>query len=310
MTWGKKVAMALGVLALWLTGTGGEAQGQAPAVLFSRGDALWQTDLRGSPPVRLGPGHDGELSPGGDRVAFTEYDEGGGRYLAVRDIARRNVWRVPGAVGANSYGPRWSPDGTTLLFNVWQEDVALWRIATVSPDGTQRRIFSGDLSGDLFSPFWGHDGREIFAQDLTFLYRFDREGRLLDKRPVDEVVGDRGISSGTRFSVAPDGASWLFDAGATASQDQALAMRVGDAVNAAFVYTVATGAVRRLTPPGLAVSSACWAPGGGVLVSAFERKDVRSASGGVRISFRLMLLSGDRRDVLVKDALAPSCAMR
>ena len=309
MGWAKKTA------ALLLGGRGGGAcgagaQAEGATVIFSRGDTLWRTDLRGSSPEPVGPGYDGEISPGGDRVAFTEYDEEGRRYIAVRDLKSREVWRVPGIEGENSYGPRWSPDGTALLFNHWWEEGSRWVIATIRPEGTEGRIFSGVGSEDLFSPFWGGGGTEVFAQDLTFLYRFDLEGRLLDRRPVEEVVGDRGISSATRFSVAPDGKTWLFDALATTSRDRALAARVGDAVSAAFVYAEGTKEVRRISPPGVAVSGACWAPGGRVLLAGFEEKDVRKGKEGPQIAFRLLLLSGDRVIGLAEDALAPSCALK
>ena len=313
MGWAKKTAALLLVVLCWgASGAGAPASApaSAPAVLFSRGDALWRTDLQGSSPEQVGPGYDGEISPGGDRGAFTDCDEGGRRYIAVRDLESREIWRVPGIEGENSYGPRWSPDGTTLLFSHWWEEGSRWVIATIRPDGTEGRTFSGAVSGDLFSPFWGAGGTEIFAQDLTFLYRFDREGRLLDRRPVEEVVGDRGISSATRFSVAPDGKTWLFDALATTSRDRALAAKVGDAVSAAFVYAEATKEVRRISPPGVAVSGASWAPGGRVLLAGFEEKDVRKGKEGPQIAFRLLLLSGDRVIGLAEDALAPSCALK
>lgn len=300
-----------GVLVLGLILLGTSAVWGAPPVVFSRDGGIWRTDLQGKRAERLGEGYDAELSPRGDRVALTQCGQDGGRFLAVLDLKTRRLQRISGIPGNNSYGPRWSPDGKSLAFNLWQDREARWALAVISPQGGDLQILSESLSEDVYGPFWDRDGRSVYGHDLTSFFRFDRDGGLQEKISVVKVVGDRGISSGSRFSIGVDG-RWLFDAQGGASEDGVLASLVGDAVGAAFVYTPATGEVRRISPPGLSVESACWIPGGGVLFSGFEKRDVRRTGNAItRITFRIFRLhsaEGVPRP-MVQDAHAPSCAM-
>lgn len=312
--------------ALVAAGAAGMAEGSAPAVaapkavsslsdpsavkvVFARDGGVWLSDAAGGTPRRLCDGHDPEISPRGDAVAFTDYrDEG--RRIALLRLGEKTVRLVAGIPGDNSYGPRWSPDGMRLLFSHWLPDEARWVAAVVSVSGGDLRLVSGAV-GDVFSPFWAADGASVYAQDLEFLYRFDLQGRMLEKHPLAELFGDGiSFSSALRFSVAPDGSAVLFDA--DLPEMSPLAEKVGEPVSAVFLWRPASGAPpARVSPEGMSVFSPAWLPdGSGFLAAGFSASDVKGKGASLRILVSLyrFSLEGGAPARLVKDAFAPSCS--
>jgi hypothetical protein len=320
--------IALGVLvALFATGMAEMAKGfPAPAaaaatkavspwsdpsavtVVFARDGGVWLTDAAGGTPRRLCNGNDPEISPRGDAVAFTDYRDGG-RRIALLRLGEKTARLVAGIPGDNSYGPRWSPDGMRLLFNHWLPDEARWVTAVISASGGDLRLVTGAVR-NVYSPFWADDGASVCAQDLEFLYRFDLQGRMLEKRPLVELFGDAvSFSSAARFSVAPDGSAVLFDADIL--EMSPLAQKVGEPASAVFLWRPASGALpARISPEEMSVFSPAWLPdGSGFLAAGFSAPDVKGKGASLRllVSLYRFSLDGGAPVRLVKDALTPSC---
>jgi hypothetical protein len=314
--------IALGVLvALFVAGAAGMAGGffapEAAAaaaakeakVVFARDGGVWLTDVAGGTPRRLCDGNDPEISPRGDAVAFTDYRDAG-RRIAVLRLGEKTAQLVAGIPGDNSYGPRWSPDGMRLLFNHWLPDEARWVTAVVSASGGDLRLVSGAVR-DVYSPFWAADGASVYAQDLEFLYRFDLQGQMLEKRSLAELFGDAvSFSSAVRFSVAPDGSAVLFDA--DLPEMSPLAQKVGEPVSAVFLWRPASGEQgARVSPEDMSVFSPAWLPdGSGFLAAGFSAPDVKGKGASLRllVSLYRFSLDGGAPVRLVKDAFSPSCS--
>ena len=106
--------------------------------------------------------NDPQLSPGGEQVAFTVT-----RADRAANTYRINLWLVPAAGGdprqlttaaAKETSPRWSPDGTRLVFvSDRNGDKQLWVISVGG--GEARAITSGKVSPA--DPVWSPDGRWI-----------------------------------------------------------------------------------------------------------------------------------------------------
>jgi Tol biopolymer transport system component len=94
-------------------------------------------------------------SPDGAQIAFIEDDQ-----IAVMDTDGGNAHAITDLPndGIGGFSPDWSPDGTTIEFEVF--DGRSWNIYTVHPDGTGLRPLA-DGSGDEIQPVWSPDGSLI-----------------------------------------------------------------------------------------------------------------------------------------------------
>ena len=85
--------------------------------------------------------------------------------------------------GARPAFPRWSPDGTEILFT-WEFGLSL-----VHPDGTSRqRLISCPSGCSSNSPLWSPDGTMIAFEGPDGIYLMHRDGDLLGR------VGPKGVA--------------------------------------------------------------------------------------------------------------------
>jgi TolB protein len=299
----RKLLCALLLLAM---GTSGVAWG-ASRVIFEREGNIRLSDMGGANPVLLGKGYDAEISPDGRSVAFTDYRQG--RKIAVMDVATKKVRVLSAVPGYNSYGPRWSPDGTRLVFNHWIEEKSQWVPGVIDTTGKNLKIFRMDNEGGVHSPFWAHDGMSVYAQDLSTLYRFDTNGKLLESRPLDPIVGKAGISSATRFCVSADGSAWIFD-GDVDEPDNPISKAWGEPIAGVFLHTPADGRTIRISPKGMSASAPSWAPDGkSVLFCGVRPEDVRKKGKNVTFASHIFVMPlNGTPELLVRDASNPSVA--
>lgn len=173
---------------------------------------------------------------------------------------------VPGSEGASA--PRWSPDGTQLVF---RKDGRLWLWADGAPPRSITEVATG-----VEDPVWSPDGSRI-----AFLTRLPREMPMFFAMPGK-----------------PDGADW-----APASKvdfENFKAYDVGEApptIAALFVVDINQGATRRLTYADIDLSQPAWVPDGtGLLVSGLLAP--RSVAGDDRRAiYRISLAGGDPVEV-------------
>ncbi|HOO64278.1 MAG TPA: hypothetical protein PK364_10225 [Synergistaceae bacterium] len=241
-------------------------------IVFSREDTIFLTDTEGGLPREIARGYDPEISPQGNRIAFTAYSDEGDRYIALASPATEEVEILSSVPGNNSYGPRWSPDGKFLLFNHWEDSKGNWVLGLLDLESRKFRILAPEQQG-LFSPFWDFRGTFVYGQDLDFLYRIDvASGHVVEKKPLAEIIGNAMISSALRFSVSTDGSKWLFDGeieGGPAWEKSDLPL-----ISAIFLYTPEKGEVRQLTDRSVCAMHPFWLPGGeAFLFSGYTPED-------------------------------------
>lgn len=286
-----------------------KAAGNAPKIAFSVENSIFLTDLQGAAPQKIAQGYDPEISPRGDMVAFTFYTQKGDRMIAVIPLSEG---KEPGKMhlfssipGKNSYGPRWSPDGSALLFNHWVEEQGDWVLGLLTLQDEAFRILAPEQGG-LYSPFWSARGTSVFAQDLDSIYQIDVErGVVMGKMPLFSVLGETMASSAVHFAISPDGSKWLFDAEIEGTPEwQKLDIPL---LSAIFLYTPEDGKTRRITNNSICALHPAWLPGGEEFIfSGYTPEDAVAETFPFRI-FRQSLQSSSP-ELLLSRGDSPSSA--
>ncbi|HEV7429022.1 MAG TPA: protein kinase [Thermoanaerobaculia bacterium] len=109
---------------------------------------LWKIrrDGSGRKPLTTFPVFSAAWSPSGDRIAIV-YDDRGHRRLGVIPAGGGAVtWSIPQPAAHKESTLRWTPDGTALLVNDHQNDIAnIWRIAFDKPPEKLTNLAERDL---------------------------------------------------------------------------------------------------------------------------------------------------------------------
>ncbi len=186
----------------------------SPKIAFDRNGVVYTANVDGKGLKKVAEGDLPQISPDGTRVAFTTNepsDKTPVRHIAVADLASGKVNVFKGVAGDNSFGPVWSPDGRTLLFNTFADGD--WALGLVNADGTGFKIVkkAESKSRSYYEPCWAADGKSFFAHDLDEICLFDLSGKQLKKWTIHNIVENGDMSSGCRLSLSPDGKSLLMD---------------------------------------------------------------------------------------------------
>jgi Tol biopolymer transport system component len=147
---------------------------------FSRDEAVWVSDLDGTGARQITKGADPAISPDGHHIAYTELGKGTVRHIGVIDLGSgaKSIFRnLP---SDNAYGAVWSPEGKQLVY--------------------------------YESPAWAVDGKTLYTQDLTNIYRIDLSGKVLIQWKISESLLNADMNSNNRIEPAADDQHLLLDA--------------------------------------------------------------------------------------------------
>jgi eukaryotic-like serine/threonine-protein kinase len=109
-------------------------------------------------PDDSGPEDDPNWSPDGSKIAFSNSREAGrdrNSIIRVLDLASQQVTTLPGSAGM--YGPRWSPDGQSILGQSWNS-------LTMHLFDIKAQRWSALYDGESASPMWTRDSRFIYME--------------------------------------------------------------------------------------------------------------------------------------------------
>lgn len=273
---------------------------------FIREGDIWIASADGSNARTLITGYEPEISPDGKSVAFTEYGKNGGRFIAIADLATSAVRRMRSVPGDNSYGPRWSPDGSRLAFHHHTE--SQWKIGVVDADDAHFIILNAPVPGAPFltlsSLCWARAGQAMICQDLAGAYEFGLDGALHSSMSVRQFLGadtlDYDFSSANTFNLDGDGRLLVFDA------DNGETM-----TSSVFVYDRRTKTSRMISPRTYHAHAPAWlADGRTIVFSGFELTENNRARAladqPVKTSIYTIDLDGSNLQELVRNAEAPS----
>ena len=179
-------------------------------IVFDDFEDLFAMDVDGSNVVKVaddpaGPEFDGAWSPDGDWIVYRDSTRGMNDddeiFVARADGSeRRNLTEDP----ANDWGPDWSPDGSTIVFNSDRDDGRV-RGYLVDPDGSNLRLL--DIEGWVEYPSFSPDGERI-----TFMGHdrgdYDIYTADLDTGAVEQLTDSPGNDGWPVWS--PDGTTIAF----------------------------------------------------------------------------------------------------
>jgi len=196
-------------------------------------------------------GTDPVLSPDGTCIAYT--DNGAPdheRRIAVLDLEAGKV-AVLDTACHNCYGPVWSPDGEYLAYNAFQG--SNWGIKYVDKGNLHPAVLAAptDSLPGYFGPTWSADSRKIVVQNMSAVYIYDLDGKVLRSVPFSQMDTSVSFSSSSTFLLT-DKEDKLVCWGEVDEQSDAEEGPPG----AVFVYDLGTGKTSRISPKGYD----CWGP--------------------------------------------------
>jgi Tol biopolymer transport system component len=199
-----------GVAALWLALIALSAHA-GPLLCFARDKDVYVSSLDGTGErLVVQGGTDPEISPDGTKIVYTD-NYGEGRRIAVRDLTGQKTTIFKNLPSENAYGPTWSPDGQSLLFQILNEQH--WGLARITVNDAEVREVKvpGTDQEDVFSPTWSADGKTIFCQDLTDLYQVDLNGQVKARWRISSLLPRADMYRNDRIQTAVDNKFFLLD---------------------------------------------------------------------------------------------------
>jgi len=279
----------------------------ARTIAFQRGDRIWISDIAGENQRFVCTGYDPAISPDGQYIAFTHYEESGDsvnitRSIALCTIPSQDVRILKTIPGGNSFGPVWSPDGDTIAFSSLVNDV--WGVCLVGRDDSGYRHLTETLAVQLYSPTWTSRGGYVVCHGDGNIYTVDVTEGIIRKALYKDIVGDYGVTSGTAFTFSLDRRYLLFDADVANESMEGLHEPPG----AVFVHDAQSGGTWRVTPRGICSFYPSWYADCTLIFSGFSEDDISPRAGFPGIATRIYTIdiTGKHLTALIENATDPS----
>jgi TolB protein len=275
------------------------ASAGASTIAFERSDAVWVANLDGSGEKKIADGIFPAISPDGAQVAFNTVEKSQTtymRHIAVAEVATGATAVLTQVPSDNSYYPVWAPDGKRILFLLRQNEV--WNLATMAASGTDFQILKRGAQNhaSFYSPCWARDGKSIFCQDMTNIYRIGLDGTVLSHWRIEKIVPGGGMSGDGRIAVSPDGKRLLLSVDMA---EQSTRTDWDGPPPALWTFEIATGKAVRITRPTIFGWDGCWIDNNNVLF-------LRQPAGEKSASIYRMSLDGKNLKRLIRNALFPT----
>jgi TolB protein len=294
-----KLGLILLVVAVVTIGASFADESAAPVrrIAFSRNSSIWIKTLDGARFKKLVSGADPCISRDGNKVAFTFTPPGATgptRYIAVADISTGTTTTFKETPSDNCYGPKWSPDGLLIMFEIFIDNQ--WRVGLLRADGSGFRFLNlpPRSNAGWCSLCWAPDGQSIFCQDLKDICRFRVSGELIRSWEIDKLFPDGDLDSGSHFSICGDGKRLLIDVNMSNEEPP---KDFNGPPPAIWLLEVESGKVGRLTPKGSYAIEPCW-----LSDSEYLFVDVAREEG---LIYRTTI-TGESRKLVVRNAADPS----
>lgn len=241
------------------------AAGANRRIAFERNDSVYIANLEASVVRKLGDGIFPAISPDARSIVFTTVEKNATRYvrrLAVVDVGSGAIRSLTAIPGENAYYGTWSPDGKLIAFT-FQTD-GLWHLGLIKPDGSDFRVIKKGEADKvtLYSPCWASDGKSIFCQDMTNIYRLGLDGSVVGQWSIKKIVPNGAMSGDSRIDVSPDGKRLLL----SVEMDEEYDRKDWDGpVPALWSLDLASQTAIRLTARNLFAWDGCWLDNANVL---------------------------------------------
>ncbi len=293
---------SLRILVLLLCGVVIASAEDSPRKLaFERDRTVWVANLDGTGAKKVGTGIFPDLSPDGSKVTFNTEEQNGKtewmRHIAVVDLASGQESVFKDVPSVNVMYPKWSPDGTQILFSIY--DGKAWHLVTINADGTGFRYVRKGKEGEMTrsSPSWAPDGKSFFVQDMKNIYRVSLDGSDIAQWDIAKSIPNGEMSGEGRIEVSPDGQKLLLGID---MNEEAHRKDWDGPLPAVWTFDLASKKATRLTPKKLFGWDGCWVDNGSILF-------LSRAPGEKNDSiYRMALPGGAVSKALEKNATQPT----
>jgi TolB protein len=286
---------------LFLVGSLGLTHGAPKKLAFERDNDVYLSDLTGRNEKKIAAGQSPDFSPDGSKLAYNTVqadNQPAQHQLVILDLASGKTTILKEIPVQNCNEPRFSPDGTQLLFS-FDGPNDKRHLALVNADGSGfRDLQKGESQPvEYWSQTWAADGKSIFTQDMENLYRLDLDAKPIKKWNLEKTFAGGSMSGSVRLDVSPDGKTLLMDV----EMNEEARPGWDGPPPALWTMDLATEKVKRLTPKSLYAYDCHWldAPNSILFVSikpGAEDTDV----------YRMSTTSqGKDKALLAKDAINP-----
>jgi len=262
-------------------------------IAFERDLNIWVANLDGTGAKKLCAGVSPSISLDGTRVAFnTEGQKDPARRIAVTTIATSETRVFKDVPSDNSYQPVFSPDGSQIVFSSF--DGSVWNLCLIRSDGTGFRYLkkTGKDESACYSPCWDRDGKSIFCQDMSKIYRLGLDGAVIAQWEIHKVIPNGDMSSAGRIDVSPDSQRLLLGID---MNEEAHRKDWEGPLPAVWMLDLTTQKSERLTSKKLFGWDGCWLDNDTLLF-------LSQAVGEKQPSLYRMPLNGKDRKLVMKNA--------
>ncbi len=173
---------------------------------------MWIANLDGTKARRFPSNWSGpEVSPDGTWLAFTIVSETPETHIAATNLVTGKTTIFKDVPGRNCSGPVWSHHGDQISFSASAGGIRdLMIMKSDGADVRSSRAFRGH-SSTLYSYCWGPDDASFFSQDMSYLYQFSLNGKLMKEWDIRKMTGGATMTSSSRLDLSPDTRRLVFD---------------------------------------------------------------------------------------------------
>jgi len=285
---------------LWCSVLGAAAEDSARKIAYERDGKIFVANLDGTAAKKVGQGVFPDISSDAGHVAFNTQEQQGTvwtRHVAVVELATGAVTLFKDVPTENVAYPKWSPDGTQILFTLY--DGKNWHLVLANADGTGFRYVkkgTGD-SDTMNSPCWAPDGKSVFVQDMKSIYRLGLDGSEIAHWDIDKTIANGGMSGNGRIDVSPDGQKLLLG---IEMNEEAHRKTWDGPLPAVWTLDLASKKATRLTPKKLFGWDACWIDDSSILFLS------QGAAEKTASLYRMTLAGGTVSKAIARDVSQPT----
>jgi dipeptidyl aminopeptidase/acylaminoacyl peptidase len=150
------------------------------------------------------------LSPGGNAVAYTRYDDvSHNRSVEIADLVTGKITKLSAIPTPTSSAPNWSSDGRRLAVNTY--DGKKWNVALMGPDNNDYRALDTASKADrCMDPSWAPSGQWLCCMSRG-LWRIGTDGNAVQVLAVADKIPKVLWSIPRTCSVSADGDTVIFE---------------------------------------------------------------------------------------------------